>query len=298
MAMFLRALTTVLVTIYAGITFALLFILIALIAGCSQANAETLELRSSNTVTLRGPVDAESVAQTQLALMRTAEKLRPSDPIYLVLDTPGGDVISGRLLIDTIDGLPNKVHTVTMFAASMGFHIAQSAPGTRYIIPSGTLMSHRARGGLSGEMPGSFNTRSAWILDVLNTMDITAARRMTMKADAYKEMIRDEYWTNGDRAVSEKAADKVVNIRCNKDLSGTTKGLMQTIFGGVQVTFSKCPLIAAPLSVVSTGDPSDRANVELAVRNLYSQKTKVSGVIKNVCFFKTCTYNDVLSKLK
>lgn len=262
------------------LTVMFLALLATLLSGCKVSASETIELRAKNTYTFRGPVDEGSVAKAQSALIAMSQRLGASEPIYLVLDTPGGSVSDGRLLIDTIKGLPNKVHTVTLFAASMGFHIAQSLD-TRYIISSGTLMSHRASGGISGEMPGSFNTRAAWILGVLAEMDHIAAKRMSKPLKVYQELIREEYWVHGSAAVANKAADSIALVRCNEDLMGNETVEVASFFGPFQLTFSKCPLIqgvleAKPLGAGGGEDKTTGAGEDLRgkyVRTFYGDRT-------------------------
>lgn len=206
-------------------------------------------LGSKNTITFRGPVTDLSVSEVQQQLLSMSEKLGKNDVIYLVLDTPGGSIDSGNLLIDTAKSLPQKVKTLTIFAASMGFHIAQNLD-ERLITPSGTLMSHRAKvGGLGGEIPGELIVRINHILRILQVMDAKASSRMGMAVDKYREMIRDEYWVYGEDSLSAKAADKIVLARCAPDMMGTVDQEIRTFFGNIQVTWSRCPLITAPLKV-------------------------------------------------
>lgn len=223
---------------------ALVFILSFLVT--QAALAETIELRESNTIVFREVVTSMSVAKVQVELMKKAQS---GETLYLVLDTPGGSVDAGMELISFVKGLGVKVHTITLFAASMGFQIAQNLD-TRYITSNGVLMSHRATlGELGGEVPGELITRLDFIVDSLTGLDSTASKRMGIKLGDYQTLIRDEYWVRGDKAVKANAADKVVNVRCSSELSGTIDQTVYTFFGPVEVTFSKCPLISGVLAV-------------------------------------------------
>jgi ATP-dependent protease ClpP protease subunit len=233
------------------------------------AQAKTLVLTDKNTVTFRGVVDDSSVAKAQSELHAKAQA---GKPLYLVLDTPGGSVEAGISLIDDVKGLGVPVHTVTLFAASMGFQIVQGS-GSRYITPMGTLMSHRASGGMEGEFPGQIDNRIAWIKRLLEFMDLTASGRMGITLAAYKEKIRDEYWVVGPDAVRDRAADEVVNVRCGDGLDGTTLQDVETLFGVFKVTMSKCPLIRGPISVdASAVKASERSNVGNYFQLLFSDK--------------------------
>jgi hypothetical protein len=139
--------------------------------------------------------------------------------------------------------------TVTSFAASMGYQIVQ-AFGTRYILQSGTLMSHRASiGGLSGQVPGEANSRLTYITELVESMEQKTSKRVGMSLAAYKEAIRDELWVSGFNAVNKNHADQVVKAKCDNSLSGTVDISVDTMFGPVTATVNKCPIVSGPVSV-------------------------------------------------
>lgn len=235
----------------------------------STASGDTLVLQDKNTVVFRGVVDDDTVTKAQVEL---AEKAKAGRPLYLVLDTPGGSVEAGIDLIEHAKALGVPVHTVTIFAASMGFQTVQGL-GNRYITSMGTLMSHRARGGMSGEFPGQLDNRISWIKRITEILDLRAALRMDMTLLNYQNKIRDEYWTVGADAVRDKAADKVVNVRCGAGLDGTTTETVNTMFGAVKLVMSKCPLIRAPISIDLSGiKEENRSFVETYFSVLFNNK--------------------------
>lgn len=217
-------------------------------------NLDVIQLGSKNSLVLRGVIMEESVASIQKKLLDMSASLSPSDTIYLVLDSPGGSVPDGQQLIDTIQGLPQKVKTISIFAASMAFQIVQNLD-ERMVTPSGTLMSHRAKiGGMAGEIgsdgKGELFSELNWLIEGLKKLDHQAASRMQMSDSAYLDLIRDEYWVSGTKALKDHAADRVVLLRCNKDLiEGSDTIMLRTIFGNVRLEFSRCPMIQAPVRV-------------------------------------------------
>lgn len=233
------------------------------------AKAETIVLTEKNSVTFRGVVTEETVSKAQLELM---SKCKNGNRLYLVLDTPGGSVPDGNQLVDTIKGLDCNVQTVTIFAASMGFHFVQSLE-KRLITPNGTLMSHRASLGMKGEIPGEFLTRLNYFYKMLTRMDRSAGQRMGLSLREYQHKIRDEYWVSGPDAVADNAADEVVNVRCGDDLQGTVDVVMLTFFGPITVRFSKCPMITAPLAVeMGAITKENKANVSEYVNTLFNNR--------------------------
>ncbi len=238
--------------------------------------SKTIVLESSNTLVLRGGVSADSVAALQVQLMDMSAKLAASDVIYLVLDTPGGSVFSGMELIDHLRSVPQKVATVTLFAASMGFQIVQNMD-TRYIALSGTLMSHRAKGGVEGQFDGELETRYKMIKRVIDYLDAVASKRMGVSQEEYRKMIKDEYWVHGFDASQDKAADEVVSLNCGSTMTGEDIKKIDTFFGQVTVTFSKCPLVRGPLKVDFGGlfgTEEQKSETRRAVEILLNDKAK------------------------
>jgi ATP-dependent Clp protease protease subunit len=77
-----------------------------------------------------------------------------SKPISMYIDSPGGSVIAGLKIIDTMNYIKAPVHTiVTGMAASMGFMILSSGePGHRYALPNAQIMAHMVSSGAGGHI--------------------------------------------------------------------------------------------------------------------------------------------------
>lgn len=240
-----------------------------------KAAEKTIVLEKRNMLVMRGPVTTQSVSLLQQELLAMSAKLSKSEKIYLVMDTPGGSVFAGMDLIDHLRAIPQKVETVTLFAASMGFQIVQNMD-TRYITPAGTLMSHRASlGGLGGQLDGELETRYRMIKRKVDYLDAIAAKRMEMSVEDYKKMIKDEYWVHGFDAAGEKAADEMINLTCGKTLDGTVERSVQTFFGNVKVTLSECPLIRGPIKAdFGNVGAENLEQVQKAIRYSFSDKKK------------------------
>lgn len=236
---------------------------------------EILELEDTNTVVFRGPVTEDSVSEAMRKLQKMSRDLNKTDKIYLVLDTPGGSVFDGLDFIDFATALPQEVHTITLFAASMGFQIVQNLDN-RLITPQGTLMSHRARGGVDGQFDGELEERYKMVKRKIDYMDHIASKRMGLTMGQYKKLILNEYWVHGFDAKEDKAADRQVLLRCGKSLDGTEDLKFQTFFGPVTVVVSKCPMIRAPIEIkfereAETND-NDEKEVKEAMNKAFNNK--------------------------
>ncbi len=250
------------------------FLLItAIVCSTALAKNEEIVLTEDNSIVFNQQVSDDYASKKTLELMKKSKK---GIPLYLVLDTPGGSVSAGLAFVDSVKSLKVPVHTITIFAASMGYQFVQEL-GTRYITPSGTLMSHRgAVGGLSGQVPGELNSRLNHIQAILSGMSSRAAARVGMDKKAYDDAIINELWISGEDAVNAKHADKLANISCDRNLTdGTYTEVFNTMFGRVTVEFSKCPVISAPLGF-SFGKEFKPEQIMMAKRLIEAKKKNIN----------------------
>ena len=77
----------------------------------------------------------------------------PSLPIYLYINCPGGSVISGLAIYDTIQHIKAEVVTVNLgIAASMAsFLLCAGSRGRRFALPHSRVMIHQPMGGAQGQ---------------------------------------------------------------------------------------------------------------------------------------------------
>jgi ATP-dependent protease ClpP protease subunit len=222
-----------------------------------STDKDTVTLSENNLILLNEVVDGESVGK---AISRAKElKAKLSNKfgchIRLVLSTPGGSIQAGLELVEALEGIGCKVDTITQFAASMGFQIAQNL-GKRQILQNGVLMSHRASGGFEGEFGGKFpsqiDSRYALWKARLDEMDRKTVSRTGGKQtlESYQDAYDDELWLTGAQSVEQGYADEVVKVTCDSSLEGvTTHQLMFMGIIPVKYDLDKCPLNTAPMNI-------------------------------------------------
>lgn len=212
-------------------------------------SAKTVKLTSQNTMSLNGQVTGESMNGLMLRLQEL-NKIETSDPIYLVINSPGGSIYDGFDFIRFAETSKRPIHTVTIFAASMAFQIVE-ALGDRYVTSYSTLMSHKASGGFRGEFPGQLDSRYAHVLSHLIEQDKHVVERTNGKQtlESYSQLIQNEYWANSSKSITDGFADEQVNVECDKSLEGTRTEEINLGFFSVEAEFVKCPLITEPVSV-------------------------------------------------
>lgn len=214
---------------------------------------EVVFLNEADSVVMDQAFDSNSVSKVMREMQALSDKLPKSATITLVLNSPGGSVPAGQKLITFSKGLPQKVRTLTIFAASMGFQTVQGITGERLVLEHGTLMSHPASFGVDGQTPYQVKSRLNWIMQMVDSLDRTAAARMGMGFYDYQNLIHDEFWTFGQDAVRTKAADRVVIGACGKYKENSKTIKVETFFGDFDVELPSCPLIPGYISVKPSG---------------------------------------------
>jgi ATP-dependent protease ClpP protease subunit len=234
----------------------------------TTANALDVTLKRSNTIVMNKEFTPESAAQVAIEAAVMDMLLPSNEPIYLVLNTPGGSIFAGLEMIENLNSLSRPINTITIYAASMGFQTVQQLKGKRYIVGNGTLMSHKARGSVEGEFPGQLDERYRYVLGVVTDMDKINADRTkgVHTTESYQKLIENEYWCGPADCAKNGFIDDKVIVKCDESLYGTHDEIVQedVVFGmqlQFSARFSNCPTITAPLAVSATVDGSDLSKV-------------------------------------
>jgi len=213
---------------------------------------DTIVITSENSVSLHDVISQQSLAPVLQKLIELDAKLPVGKPLYLILNSPGGEIVAGANFIDAVKGLSRPVHTITLFAASMAFITAQNL-GDRLITENGVLMSHRASGGVEGQIPGEIDVQLAFWERYIDKIQESSAKRMGLTSAELTKKHYNQLWMTGSDAIAQKAADKVVKVRCGADLIGTENKEVHFFIFTFNVTMSKCPLVTGPLKVEMAG---------------------------------------------
>lgn len=210
-------------------------------------------LSSNNLLVLNSEITGMTTAPL---ILKTRELNRSLDnsPLYLFMNTPGGEIQAGLEFIEALKGSDRPINTITLFSASMGFQIVQSL-GERLILNKGTLMSHRAKGGVEGTMggkkPSQLDNRYNFWLNLLFEMDKQTVDRTNGKQtlESYQNAYADELWLSGNQSVVNGYADRIVSVQCDETLAGVTPRSVD--FMGLTITYEldNCPINTGPMNV-------------------------------------------------
>merc|ERR1711998_220564 len=95
----------------------------------------------------------DEIANQIIAVMLYLDSEDNSKPIYLYINSPGGSVISGLAMYDTMKHIKSEVVTINVgLAASMSsFILAAGGKGKRLALPHSRVMIHQPMGGSRGQ---------------------------------------------------------------------------------------------------------------------------------------------------
>jgi ATP-dependent Clp protease protease subunit len=158
-------------------------------------------LLNDRVIFVNGEVE-ENMAANIVAQMLFLESEDPDSDIYLYINSPGGSVIDGLSIMDTMKFIkPDVCTVVTGMAASMGFAIlSHGAKGKRYALPNAQIMAHMVSSGAGGhikDMEKSYE-HSKYINELLMSI---MAENIGMDKDKLKKEIDRDKWLNSEQAL-------------------------------------------------------------------------------------------------
>lgn len=168
----------------------------------------------------------QDMAASVIAQLLFLEAEDPEKPIYLYVQSEGGEVSAGLAVYDTIQFISAPVYTIVMGqAASMGSFIAQAGEaGHRYVLPESRTMIHRVSHGLPGTS-GSVNVTELEFEDARRSFEEAKRlnKRLTelyarhnsqgMDYETLEATMRHDTYLTADEAVKMGLADKVIASR-------------------------------------------------------------------------------------
>ena len=177
----------------------------------SEPNAFLEEaLFKARTILLTGGIDdkqARRVCERLLAL--SAES---TDPILLVLSSPGGHVESGDMIHDMIKfvGAPVKI-LGTGWCASAGALIYSAAKKeNRYALPNTRFLLHEPRGGVGGQAT-DVEIQAREIIKMRERLNKIFAAATGQPLEKIKEDTDRDFWMSAEEAVAYGLVGKIVS---------------------------------------------------------------------------------------
>ena len=167
-------------------------------------------LNGSNTIILNTEIDKDSVNKFMLDLYEKEDK----DNLYLYLDTLGGSVIDGLIIIEEIKKF--GISCIVRKAYSMGFVFLQYCK-RRYITEHSIIMQHQ----MMYMVEGNHNNIQNIIKHYDNINEVLVrqqVKKLEIDINLFKNNIKNDWWLYGINIILNKCADEIVNVYYTNDI--------------------------------------------------------------------------------
>ena len=141
----------------------------------------------------------------------------PTKDINLYINSPGGSVVAGMAIYDTMQYVKCDVSTICMgMAASMGaFLLAAGTIGKRYALPNAEVMIHQPLGGAQGQAT-EIEIAAKHILRTREKLNKILADRTGQTIKAIERDTERDNYLSAEEACEYGLVDKVMYPENNK----------------------------------------------------------------------------------
>jgi len=159
----------------------------------------------------------DEIANQIIGVMLYLDSEDSTKPIYLYINCPGGSVIAGLALFDTMNHVKSPIVTINLgLAASMAsFLLAAGKKGSRMALPNSRVMIHQPMGGAQGQAE-DIKVEAARILRIKDNL-VRMYSQMTgqTQEQIIIDLDRDNFMS-AQEALEYGLVDQVIKINENK----------------------------------------------------------------------------------
>lgn len=169
-------------------------------------------LLSERIIMLFGEID-RNTAEAVIAQLLFLEAKNPSAEIRIYINSPGGSVIDGLAIYDTMKHIKCDISTLCVGeASSMGaFLLAAGTKGKRYALENSTIMIHQALGAIPFSQASDISIQADRIASEKNRLN-TLLARMTGKSLQQIERDTDrDFFLSAEKAAEYGLIDGVIS---------------------------------------------------------------------------------------
>ena len=135
----------------------------------------------------------------------------PTKDINLYINSPGGSVVAGMAIYDTMQYVKCDVSTICMgMAASMGaFLLAGGTKGKRYALPNAEIMIHQPSGGAQGQA-SDIKIVAEQILKTKQKLNKILAENTNQPIEVIERDTERDNYMSAEESLSYGIIDKVI----------------------------------------------------------------------------------------
>ncbi len=138
----------------------------------------------------------------------------PDKDISLYINSPGGSIVDGMAIYDTMQYIKPDVSTICMgMAASMGaFLLAGGTKGKRLALPNAEIMIHQPSGGTRGQATDIL-IHAEHIIKTKKRMNIMLSENTGQPLEKIEKDVERDFFMDAAEGKEYGIIDKVIEIR-------------------------------------------------------------------------------------
>ena len=167
-------------------------------------------LLEDRIIFLDGEINDQS-ANLIIAQLIYLEGKDPDKDIMMYINSPGGSVVSGMAIYDTMNYIKCDVSTICVgLAASMAAILLSSgAKGKRYALPNSEIMIHQPLGGAKGQVT-EIKIAAEHIIKIKNKLNKILANNTGQSIKRIENDTERDNYMNADEALKYGIVDKII----------------------------------------------------------------------------------------
>lgn len=174
----------------------------------------TSKLFERRIIFLDSQINTETV-NTTIAQLSLLVSESPTEPITILINSPGGSILEGLVLIDVMKACPCTIRTVSLgIAASMAAVIlASGTKGFRYISPSSQVMLHQPliAGGTPGGNCSEIEAVANSLMQTKKHLDQLLSKLTGKSIKAIRTLTSKDTYLNAKEACENGLVDKIAD---------------------------------------------------------------------------------------
>ena len=174
-------------------------------------------LLKERIIFLTGQID-DNVASLICAQLLYLESENPKKEIAFYINSPGGLVLSGLAMYDTMQYISSNIMTICVGqAASAGsLLLTAGTKGHRYSLPHSRIMIHQPSGGFQGQVT-DIEIHTSEIIKTKNILNKIYAKHTGNKNEKISEIMERDHFFSPEEAKKFGLIDKVIDKRLDEN---------------------------------------------------------------------------------
>lgn len=156
----------------------------------------------------------DQMANVIVAQLLFLEADDPEKDIYLYINSPGGSIVSGMAILDTMNYIKPDINTICIgMAASMASVLLTcGTKGKRSALPNSEVMIHQPLGGYQGQAT-DIAIHTEHILKIKDKFNALLAEKTGQSLDKIKVDVERDYFLSAQEAKDYGLIDNVYEAR-------------------------------------------------------------------------------------